>query len=57
MALSRAVSVLRTNIVDSGLGLSVYQVFCKEDEDQRVRHAASTVICNLVTDFSPMKEV
>lgn len=56
-ALSRAVSVLRTNIVDSGLGLAVYQVFCKEDEDPRIRHAASAVICNLVTDFSPMKEV
>ncbi|EKM55266.1 uncharacterized protein PHACADRAFT_255760 [Phanerochaete carnosa HHB-10118-sp] len=55
-SLSRAVSVLRTSIVDSGLGLSVYQVFCKEDEDPRVRHAASSVICNLVTDFSPMKE-
>lgn len=56
-ALSRAVSVLRTNIVDSGLGLAVYQVFCKTDEDPRVRHAASSVICNLVNDFSPLKSV
>ncbi|KIP08711.1 hypothetical protein PHLGIDRAFT_103862 [Phlebiopsis gigantea 11061_1 CR5-6] len=56
-ALSRAVAVLRTNIVDSGLGLAVYRVFCKEDEDPRVRHAASSVICNLVTDFSPLRAV
>lgn len=56
-ALSRAVSVLRTNIIDSGLGLAVYEIFCKEDEDIRVRHVASSVICNLVPDFSPLREV
>ena len=39
-ALSRAVSVLRTNIVDSGLGLAVYQLFRKPDEDPRVMLAA-----------------
>lgn len=56
-ALSRAVSVLRTNIVDSGLGLAVYQLFRKADEDLRVMLAASAVISNLVTDASPLRAV
>ncbi|KAI0807797.1 ARM repeat-containing protein [Fomes fomentarius] len=54
-ALSRAVSALRTNIVDTGLGMSVFHVFMKQDEDRQVMHAASTVICNIVTDFSPLR--
>ncbi|KAI9065407.1 ARM repeat-containing protein [Trametes sanguinea] len=54
-ALSRAVSALRTNIVDTGLGLAVFQLFMKQDEDRRVMHAASAVICNIVTNFSPLR--
>lgn len=56
-ALSRAVSALRTNIVDTGLGLAVFQLFLKQDEDRRVMHAASAVICNIVTNFSPLRTV
>ena len=48
---------MRTNIVDTGLGMSVFQLFMKEGEDRRVMHAASTVICNIVTDFSPLRSV
>ncbi|KAI0723864.1 ARM repeat-containing protein [Cerioporus squamosus] len=54
-ALSRAVAALRTNIVDTGLGISVFQLFMKQDEDRQVMHAASTVVCNVVTDFSPLR--
>ncbi|KAI0333622.1 ARM repeat-containing protein [Cubamyces sp. BRFM 1775] len=54
-ALSRAVSALRTNIVDTGLGLAVFQLFLKTDEDRQVMHAASAVICNVVTNFSPLR--
>ncbi|OBZ65761.1 Acetolactate synthase, mitochondrial [Grifola frondosa] len=54
-ALSRAVAVLRTNIVDTGLGLAVYQLFLKQDEDRRVTYAASAVVCNLVNDCSPLQ--
>ncbi|OJT08728.1 Armadillo repeat-containing protein 8, partial [Trametes pubescens] len=54
-ALSRAVSALRTNIVDTGLGLSVFQLFMKQDEDRQVMHAASAVICNVLTNFSPLR--
>ena len=56
-ALSRAVSALRTNIVDTGLGLAVFQLFLKADEDRQVMHAASAVICNVVTNFSPLRTV
>lgn len=56
-ALSRAVSALRTNIVDTGLGMAVFQLFMKQDENRHVMHAASTVICNIVTDFSPLRSV
>lgn len=83
-SLSRAVSVVKTNIIDTGLGMCVYKdVFCKglpddglsrmggaeslkdgslrvkaeSKEDRRVLFAASSVICNLVTDFSPLKVV
>lgn len=56
-ALSRLVSVVRTSLLDSGLGMAVYKVFLKEDEDRRVTFAASSVICNLVNDFSPLRNV
>ena len=50
-------AALRTNIVDTGLGMSVFQLFMKQDEDRRVMHAASAVMCNIVTDFSPLRSV
>lgn len=56
-ALSRLVSVVRTSLLDSGLGMAVYKVFLKEGEDRRVTFAASSVICNLVNDFSPLRNV
>ena len=56
-ALSRAVAVLRTNIVDSGVGLDVYKIFQRRDEDRRVTFAASAVVCNLVAECSPLRPV
>ena len=56
-ALSRSVAVLRTNIVDSGLGMAVYQLSVKNDEDSRVTYATLLVICNLVNDCSPLRQV
>ena len=56
-ALSRLVAVVRTSLVDSGLGMKVYGVFLNEGEDRRVMFAASSVICNLVNDFSPLRPV
>lgn len=51
------VAVVRTSLVDSGLGMKVYGVFLNEVEDRRVMFAASSVICNLVNDFSPLRPV
>lgn len=56
-ALSRLVAVVRTSLVDSGLGMKVYGVFLNKTEDRRVMFAASSVICNLVNDFSPLRPV
>jgi hypothetical protein len=56
-ALSRAVSIIRTNIVDSKIGMELFEIFKKEDEDPRVTYAALNTICNLVNDFSPLRPV
>lgn len=56
-ALSRAVAVLRTNIVDSGLGMVVFRMLKKEDEDRRVLSAALSAVCNIVNEFSPLRPV
>ncbi|KAJ6523494.1 ARM repeat-containing protein [Mycena vulgaris] len=57
-ALSRAVAVLRTNIVDSGLGMAVFQIFKKEKgEDRRVTAAALAAVCNIVNEFSPLRPI
>jgi hypothetical protein len=55
--LSRAVAVIRTNIVDSGLGLKVFQIFVKEDENRHVTNAALSAVCNILNDFSPLRSV
>lgn len=55
--LSRAVAVIRTNVIDSGLGLAVFGIFKKEGEDRHVTNAALAAVCNIVTDFSPLRPV
>jgi armadillo repeat-containing protein 8 len=58
-ALSRAVSVVRTSLFDSGLGLTAIGIVlrARPDEDRRVLWAALAAVCNLVIDFSPLREV
>jgi hypothetical protein len=61
-AMSRAVSVIRTSLLDSGLGTAVIALMVRsgEDgatEDRRVLWAALAGICNLVADFSPLSGV
>ncbi|KAJ7841193.1 ARM repeat-containing protein [Mycena olivaceomarginata] len=66
-ALSRAVAVLRTNIVDSGLGMAVFAIFKKDGEakegegeggeDRRVTAAALAAVCNIVNEFSPLRPI
>jgi hypothetical protein len=43
--------------VDSGLGMTVFQIFKKEDEDRRVLSAALSSVCNIVNEFSPLRPV
>jgi len=56
-ALSRAVFVIRTNIMDTGIGMELFAIFKKESEDPRITYAALNVICNLVNAFSPLRPV
>lgn len=56
-ALCRSVSVLRTSVVDSGLGSTLFDIIKNPDEDNRVHVAALAGICNILNDFSPMRVV
>src|SRR5690606_35116610 len=54
-SLSRSISVLRTNLMDSHVGTPLFELLTHPNID--VRLAATTVVCNLVLDFGPMKGV
>ena len=54
-ALSRSVGILRTSLVDAGLASPLYTLL--KHRDIEVQNAATAVVCNLVLDFSPMREV
>lgn len=53
--LTRSVSVLRTSLVDAGVATPLFVLIRHADIDVQI--AATSVICNLALDFSPMKEV
>jgi hypothetical protein len=53
--LTRSVSVLRTSLVDAGVAAPLFVLIRHADIDVQI--AATSVICNLALDFSPMKEV
>ncbi|TFK37457.1 armadillo-type protein [Crucibulum laeve] len=66
-ALSRAVAVLRTNLLDSGLGMKMFDILKRArvagegeeggEEDRRVLNAALSAVCNVVNEFSPLRQV
>jgi hypothetical protein len=54
-ALTRSVSVLRTSMIDAGVATPLLELFVHPDIEVQV--AATSVLCNLALDFSPMREV
>ncbi|KAG9944854.1 ARM repeat-containing protein, partial [Aureobasidium melanogenum] len=53
-ALSRSVSLLRTALIDAGITKPVYNLLMFPDLEVQV--AATNVTCNLVLEFSPMRQ-
>ena len=53
--LSRSVSTLRTSLMDAGLAAPLFLLL--KHQDIEIQVAATAVVCNLVLDFSPMREV
>ena len=53
--LSRSVGTLRTDLVDAGLASPLYTLIQYSGIDVQI--AATSVVCNIVLEFSPMREV
>lgn len=56
-SLSRAVQVLRTAILDSGVSEILCKIVEDRDEDKRVTNIALAAMSNLVMNFSPLRKV
>ncbi len=54
-ALSRSVSILRTSLIDAGVAKPLFALL--SSPDTKIKVAATAVVCNLVLEFSPMREV
>lgn len=56
-------SILRTSLLDEGAGPRLFDLVVgvgddgESDVDEEVRVVAMAAVCNLVLDFSPMKQV
>lgn len=55
LAISRAVSVLRTSLMDAGIAKPIFSLL--EHPNVEVRIAATDVMCNLLTEVCPMRNV
>jgi armadillo repeat-containing protein 8 len=54
-ALSRSVSTLRTSLIEAGLAKPIFDLL--EHPDMQVQIAATGAVCNIVLEFSPMRQV
>ena len=54
-AMSRSVSILRTSLIDAGVARPIYNLVKHPDEEVQI--AATDVMCNLLLEVSPMREV
>ncbi|KAK7921067.1 armadillo repeat protein [Apiospora marii] len=52
--LARSVSILRTSLMDNAVEKTIEKLLLHHEVEVQV--AATAVVCNMVTDFSPMKE-
>ncbi|KAK3700642.1 hypothetical protein LTR37_015831 [Vermiconidia calcicola] len=53
-SMSRSVSLLRTSLIDAGIARPTYELLMHQDPEVQV--AATDVCCNLLLEFSPMRE-
>lgn len=53
-SLSRSVTMLKTSLVDTGMGAAVLGLL--DDTDVEVQTEACAVLCNLVLEFSPVRK-
>ena len=53
-SMSRSVSLLRTSLIDAGIAKPIFELLKKQAPEVQV--AATDVCCNLLLDFSPMRE-
>ncbi|KAM5464020.1 hypothetical protein MauCBS54593_007196 [Microsporum audouinii] len=53
-SLTRSVSVLRTSLIDAGIAVPICALV--KSNNVEIQIAATSVMCNLALDFSPMKE-
>jgi hypothetical protein len=54
-ALSRSTFLLRTTLIDDGVAMPLYNLL--HHSDVEVQIAATAAVCNVVVEFSPMREV
>lgn len=54
-AMSRSVNILRTSLIDGGIAKPIFALL--KHPDVKVQTAATDVLCNLLLNFSPMREV
>ncbi|KFX97777.1 hypothetical protein V490_02624 [Pseudogymnoascus sp. VKM F-3557] len=52
--LSRSVSILRTTLVDNGVVMPIFNLLSHSDIEVQI--AATATVCNIVTEFSPMRK-
>ncbi|CAE6417119.1 unnamed protein product [Rhizoctonia solani] len=56
-SVGRSTGVLRTGLYDSGIGRAMFDMLMKGEPDKRVLVAVLRMCCNLLNQYSPMREM